>query len=312
MNFYFFRSLLHLIIILFGVSLISFALMHIGTIDTVDLLYSQYGGTTEELLTAKRIALGLNEPVVTQYIHWISQICSGDFGTSFVSGRPVSEILAAKIPGTALLMLTSTALSVGFSLPLGIISAVKKDRFPDYGCRIFSFIGTALPDFCIGLLILYCLVAQGSGKELFSPSLPILPTLTLSVVISAKYTRQIRALFLEELNKSYVKAALARGIPPRFIWIHYILPALTAPLLTILALSVGSLLGGTAVVETIFRWDGLGRAAVEAISLRDYPIIQAYVLWSTLVYVSTNFLADMLGRKINPGRADAREKEVLS
>jgi peptide/nickel transport system permease protein len=138
--------------------------------------------------------------------------------------------------------------------------------------------------------------------------LPILPALTLAIAMTAKYTRQIRAVFLDELSKEYVQAALSRGLSYQFVITRYVLRSVLAPLLALLAVSAGSLLGGAAIIESIFLWDGIGKLAVDAIMMRDYPIIQAYVIWMSLIYVGVNLLSDIVCRFLDP-RIAAREKE---
>ena len=137
---------------------------------------------------------------------------------------------------------------------------------------------------------------------------PILPALTLSIAMSAKYMRQIRAVFLDELSKEYVQSALSRGLSYPFVITHYVLRAVLAPLLALLAVSAGSLLGGAAIIESIFLWDGIGKLAVDAIMMRDYPIIQAYVIWMSVIYVGVNLLSDIVYGFLDP-RLTIGEKE---
>lgn len=310
MKHYIGMRLLHLIPILIGVTFLSFALMYTAATDTVDLLYEQNGGASPAAVTARKIALGLNKDFLSQYSDWLLNVLQGNMGTSFVSGQPVLSIVAQKLPATLELMLMAVGLTLAISLPLGILAAVRRGSLWDQLVRALSFTGNSLPDFFIGLLLLYIFAVKIPIFSFVSPGsnvLPILPALTLAIAMSAKYMRQIRAIFLDELEKSYVQAALVRGLPYGYILRHYVLRSVLAPLLALTAISMGSLLGGAAIVESIFLWDGIGKLAVDAIVLRDYPLIQAYVIWLSLIYVLINLASDIICRLIDP-RISAKEE----
>jgi len=303
MKHYIQTRLLHLIPILIGITFLSFALMHTASTDTVDLLYEQNGGASPAAITAHKIALGLNKDFLGQYSDWICNILQGNMGTSFVSGQPVSSVIIEKIPATIELMVIAVLITLFISIPLGMVTAVKKGSWMDYMIRFSAFTGNALPDFFIGLLLLYFFAVKipvFSFLNTDSNTAPILPALTLAIAMSAKYTRQIRGILLEELHKPYIQAARIRGVPYFYILTHYVLRSVLAPLLALLGVSVGSLLGGAAIVESIFLWDGIGKLAVDAIVMRDYPIIQAYVIWMSLIYVLINLAVDILCCFIDP------------
>ena len=302
MRSYIIHRLLHLIPVLIGITFLSFGLMHTVTTDTVDLLYEQ-NGASQAAITARKLALGLNKDFLGQYSDWVLRILHGDMGLSFVSNEPVSQLIAAKLPATLELMFLALILTLAVSLPLGMAAAVRKGSFWDQAVRLLSFTGNSLPDFFIGIVLLYVFAVKWPIFSFFSAgtsALPILPALTLAIAMSAKYTRQIRAVVLDELNQPYVQAALARGVPRHYVLSHYVLRAVLAPLLALLALSAGSLLGGAAIVESIFLWDGLGKLAVDSILLRDYPVIQAYVIWMSLIYVTINLLSDIVCGLVDP------------
>lgn len=300
---YIFQRLCHLVPILIGITFLSFALMHTVTTDTVDIMYDQNGGANQAVAAAKRSALGLDQNFFIQYADWVVKILHGDMGTSFVSGAPVFTTIIEKIPATIELMLMALGLTLIISLPLGILAAIRKGSLWDQLVRFLSFTGNSLPDFFIAIILLYLFAVKwhifsflGTNTSIF----PILPAITLAIAMTAKYMRQIRAVFLDELGKNYVKAALSRGLSYRFILTHYVLRSVLAPLLALLAVSAGSLLGGAAIIESIFLWDGIGKLAVDAIIMRDYPIIQAYVIWMSIIYVGVNLLSDILCALLDP------------
>ena len=300
---YIFERLLQLIPILFGVTFLTFAMMQLASTDAVDILYEQSGSVAEEIKAAKRAELGLDKPFLIQYANWLQGVLTGDMGRSFISGKLVFETFAEKLPATFELMTVSILLTVFFSIPLGIFSAVNQNKFFDYVIRFFSFIGNSMPNFFVGLLLIYFLALKLNLLPIISNSdwrSVIMPAMTLTIAMGAKYTRQIRAVVLDELKKTYVTGARSRGISEVKILVKYVLRSSLVMIITLLALSIGSLLGGTAIVETIFMWDGVGKMAIDAILTRDYPLIQAYVVWMSIIYVMINLLADILYRYLDP------------
>lgn len=305
---------MQLIPILFGITLLSFLLMNTGTADVIDVMESNSGGVmSEEEKDVLRAELGLDKPPVQQYAVWLGKVLRGDMGKSFVSGQPVFTTFLSKLPATIYLTITSILLTVFLSVPLGILSAVKQNRLTDYIIRFLSFIGNSLPNFFVSLLLIYffslklnLLPVMGNTAGWKSV---ILPTLTLALSMASRYTRQVRATVLEELNKDYVQGARARGIKEKRILYFSVLRASMLTIVTLLALSIGSLLGGTAIVESIFMWDGVGKMAVDAITMRDYPVIQVYVIWMAIIYVCVNLFTDILYHYLDPrirlGQEDA-------
>ena len=229
---------------------------------------------------------------------------TGDLGRSYVSGRAVGPLFLSRLPATLLLTAAALLLTAAVSVPLGVYAAVRQGRRADRLIRGLSFLGNSVPGFLIGLLLLYLfavrypvfsvLPAKGS---LFGV---VLPAATLAAAMSAKYVRQVRTAVLEELGKDYVTGARARGVPMGTILRRSVLRAALPSLLTLGALSLGSLMGGAVVVEALFRWDGVGRMAAEAVFMRDYPVIEAYVLWTAFFYGAANLAADGLCRLADP------------
>ena len=231
-------------------------------------------------------------------------------GESYVSHRDVYETFTSKLPATIMLTLSSIILTVLLAVPLGILSAVKHNKWIDYVIRFLSFVGNSMPNFFAAMVLMYFLsVKLGILPVVTNSDLGqsvILPTLTLAVSMAAKYTRQVRATVLEELNKPYVMGAKARGIRGSVIIWKSVMKASMLTIITLLALSIGNLLGGTAIVENIFMWDGVGKLAVDAINMRDYPIIQAYVAWMAVIYLLVNLVTEIVNNYLDPRVSNGR------
>lgn len=301
---YILKRFLQLIPVLLGITFLSFAMMRVAGSDAITELYGDKGAVAQEVIDAKRAELGLDQPFLTQYFAWLGGLLTGDMGVSYVSGRNVFGTFVSKLPATLLLTALSIVATVLISIPLGVLAAVRHDKFTDYFLRFFSFVGNALPNFFVALLLMQVFSIHwklfpviSSGTTLQSA---VLPTLTLAVAMSAKYMRQVRATVLEELNKDYVTGAKARGIRGRVVLWKSVLKSSMLAIITLLALSIGSLLGGTAIIESIFMWDGVGKLAVDAITMRDYPLIQAYVVWMAIIYVMVNLITDLLYHALDP------------
>ena len=302
---YILKRFLQLIPILIGITFLSFAMMRLAGSDAVQELYSNAGAAVDqEVIDEARAELGLDRPFLIQYGTWLGGMLTGDMGVSYVSGRDVFRTFASKLPATLLLTALSVLLTVVLSIPLGILAAVRHDRATDYLLRFFSFVGNSLPNFFVALLLMQLLAIQldwlpviSNGTSLRSA---LMPTLTLAIAMSAKYMRQVRATVLEELNKDYVLGARARGVRGSVILWRSVIKSSMLTVVTLLALSIGSLLGGTAIIESIFMWDGVGKLAVDAITMRDYPMIQAYVVWMAIIYVLVNLVTDLLYHVLDP------------
>lgn len=296
---YIFGRLIQLVPILFGITFLTFAMMQISAIDAVDFMYESSGSVSDAVKAAKRAELGLDEPFIVQYLNWLTGVLSGNMGRSFISGKLVFETFAEKLPATFELMAVSILLTIFIATPLGIISAVNQNRFIDYAIRFCSFVGNSLPNFFVALLLIYFFALKLNLLPIIGENIA-LPALTLTIAMGAKYTRQIRAVILEELEKPYVIGARSRGVSEFTILTKSVLPSALIMIITLLALSIGNLLGGTAIVETIFIWDGVGKMAIDAILMRDYPLIQAYVVWMAIIYVLVNLAADLLYKFLDP------------
>lgn len=313
MKAYVLKRLLQLIPILVCITLLSFAMMYVAGGDAVTAKLENQGlAASQETIDAQRHELGLDRPFLEQYVDWLAGMCSGDMGTSYVSGKDVFGIFVSKLPATIVLTFASVVITVLVAVPLGIISAVKKNTAIDYLVRGLSFVGNSLPNFFVALLLIYVFAvllgwlpvlsstSGASGLSSLSVEGSVLPVATLGIAMASKYVRQVRATVLEELGKPYVEGARARGVPEKVILKKNVLKCCMVMIVTLVALSVGDLLGGTAIVETIFQWDGVGKLAVDSIIMRDYPMIQAYVVWMALIYVVVNLIADLIYHRLDP------------
>ena len=278
------KRILQLIPILFAITFLSYGMMRIAGSDVVTRKMENTGGVVSEAaLDAAREELGLDKPFLTQYFVWLGKLLRGDMGNSYVSGVSVFDTFISKLPATLLLTATSILLTIIISI---------------------RFIGNSLPNFFVSLLLMYFLAIRVRIFPVIAKDVSLksvaMPAITLAIAMSAKYLRQVRATVLDELSKDYVAGARARGVKFSVTLWKSIMKASLVTVITLLMLSVGNLLGGTAIVESIFMWDGVGKMAVDAISMRDYRIIQAYVMWMAIIYVLVNLLTDLSYRFLDP------------
>ncbi len=302
---YILKRLLLLIPVLIGITFLSFAMMRLAGGDAVTYMYENAGAAvSEKVIDAARQEYGLDQSFLIQYGKWFAGMVTGDMGVSYVSKKDVYDTFVEKLPATILLTVSSVLLTMLISIPLGIFSAVKHNRLGDYVVRFFSFIGNSMPNFFAALVLMYFLSIKLGWLPVITTENTalslILPTLTLAISMASKYTRQVRATVLEELNKDYVMGAKARGVRGSVIIWKNVMKSSMLTIITLLALSIGNLMGGTTIVETIFMWDGVGKMAVDAITMRDYPVVLAYVAWMAVIYVVVNLITDILYHYMDP------------
>lgn len=299
------KRILQILIVLVGVSFLSFLLIYISPGDPVTTMFASTGTMpSEQVINETREELGLNRLFLEQYGTWLGNCLQGNFGNSFSMHQPVANLLLSRLMPTIKLSLLSLVLMLAVSVPFGVLSAVYREKPIDFLVRGVSFFGVSMPNFWVGLLLLYVVAlklrlvptvsTEGGFKQM------ILPAITLAFAMSAKYTRQVRTAVLEELNQDYVTGARARGLSERTILWRHVFPNALLPLVTMLGLSLGSLLGGTAVVEVIFGYQGLGNLAVTAITAMDYPLVQGFVLWIALIYMVINLIVDISYEFLDP------------
>ena len=297
--------LLQMLVVLIGISFLTFLLTYLSPGDPARNIFTHSGiMPSSEMIEEMRKTLGLDKPFFTQYKDWLFNCLQGNFGDSFMLQKPVAVLLMERLWPTLKLTLASTVLMLLFSVPLGVISAVNHNKPIDYFVRAITFFGVSIPNFWLGLMLIliFCVKlgllpvvsSAGDFKSL------ILPAVTLAVAMTAKYTRQVRTAVLEELHSDYVIGARARGVSEsRILWGN-VLPNSLLPLITMLGLSIGSLLGGTSVVEIIYSYPGLGNLAVSAIMSADYFLLQGYVLWVSVIYMLINLIVDISYNYVDP------------
>lgn len=299
------KRLLSLIPILLGITFLTFLLLYIAPGDPAQKRLTSNSGiaVTQEQIDSMREEMGLNRPFLVQYGSWLGKALTGDLGTSYKDSMPVSSKLGPAFNRTLQLAVTSLLVALLVSIPVGILSAVYQGSFWDHFFRLLSFIGNSLPNFLLSILLMYffCIqvnlfpvIATGSFQGLF------LPTLALALPMASRFVRQIRAEVLEEIGKDYVTGLTARGVKSSRVLFRNVLRNSMSSILTIVGISVGTLMGGSVVVETIFSWPGVGKLAMDSITYRDYPVIQGFVLIMALVYVLINLLTDLAHHWLDP------------
>ncbi len=293
--------LLSTTIVVFGVITLVFLLIHIVPGDPVEVMLGESAPTADRELLRK--SLGLDQPIHVQFQHYITKLAQGNLGESLHSKQPVSAILAERLPTTAILAIVGLSVALIIALPLGALAAMRPHTAWDSGAMTFALLGISIPHFWFGpLLILVFSLWLGwfpvSGQD--HPLSIVLPALTLGTALAAILSRMTRAVLLETLKEDYIRTARAKGLSETVIVLHHALKNAALPILTLLGLQLGALLGGAVITEIIFAWPGLGYTLVEAIQRRDYPVVQACVLLISLTYVFVNTVTDLLYGYFDP------------
>ena len=290
--------------VFFGITVLSFTLIHLAPIDPVSVRLSLGGIAVDPVTAAQmRTEMGLDRPLPIQYGDWLMRFLHGDMGTSYRSDRPVAAMLLQALPYTLAIAAGAMLLTLLISLPLGIAIAAYRNSVLDCTVRFLTFIGNAVPSFIVGILLMFLFSYQLGWIPVLAGNSPIgmvLPTAALALIMSARYIRQIRAATLDELAKDYIVGLRARGITERRILFGSVLKNIMDVVVTLTTISVGSLLGGVVIIETLFSRPGVGSLLMTAINSRDYPVIQAAVVWMVLAYFVVNLLADLSYRRFNP------------
>lgn len=292
------------LVIVLGVTFLTFLLSYLSPDDAAVVKLSSMGtGYTQEMLEETREEMGLNRSFLEQYLDWMKNVCRLDFGRSYRTGEDITDMMLAALPNTLVLAFLSLLITLVISLPIGIMCAYHPDGVLDSLMRVFSYFFSSVPSFFISLIVLYYACIQWKlFKVMAEPGIRgfILPALVTGVTLSSWYIRQIRAIALEQLCSPYVYSLYSRGISrSRILWKH-VLKNCMVPVITLLGISVGGLLGGSAITESIFSVKGVGALAVSAVTSRDYPFIQAYAAWMAALYLLVNFVVDIIGRKLDP------------
>ena len=302
---YVLRRLLYLVPVFLGVTFLSFALLYLSPNDPAEMMMTAQGMPIDpEVLSALRTRMGLDQPFWRQYLTWLGKFVSGDLGTSYAQSEPVLDMLLRALPTTLRLTGLACLFTAVLSVPLGIWAAVRRGRLTDGLIRLGTFLGVSMPGFLLALILLYVFsirlhILPVMGDETTFRGL-LLPALTLAAAQTCKYIRQIRAAVLEEMERGYVRAARARGVREQVILLRNVLKNAMLTVVTLLAMTIGSLLGGTAVIERVFSLRGMGSVLMTAISNRDYPVVQGFVSWMAVMFVLINLGADLLCRALDP------------
>ncbi len=324
------ERLLQLVPVLLGVSVIAFLMMALTPGDPVQIMIGDQQITAEQE-AALRHDLGLDRSIPERFFIFLGNAVTGDFGQSFYHRRPVSEVIAERLPATIELSLVALIIALATSIPLGVLAAIRKNSIFDRIATLGSLLGVSLPGFWFGILLLMLFAVNlhilpvagriGYSSEIepithfllidtllrgrfdaFLDALShiLLPALTLGLPMTAILMRVTRTSMLEVLRQDYVTFAEAKGLSRRRVLFRHALKNALIPTVSVAAIETGSLLGGNMIVETVFGWPGLGRLVVESIFLRNYPLVQAAVLFYAVTYVLLNFLADILYTVLNP------------
>ena len=298
------KRIVELVIFLFFLSFVSFVLIKLAPGDPtrymLDVIDVQ---TTDEQIEELREELGFNDPIYVQYWNWLVGFVQLDLGDSYMTKKPVFDELWSRFPSTLAITMSSLVVMTLVAVPIGTISALYKDKWIDHICRLLSLIGAAVPSFWLGLLFIQFfsiklgwLPSMGKGTFLHL----LLPSITLGLAMSAVYIRLLRSSLLETLGQDFIRSARARGLSNKRIFIYHAFRYSLIPVITIFGVSLGSLLGGTVVIEVLFAYPGIGKFVVEAIGNRDYPIIQGYILFMGAFVIVINILVDLSYRYLNP------------
>ena len=301
--------LVSLIPILFGTSIVAFLLIRLVPGDPAIALLGLEADASS--LAALRQQLALDQPIIVQYVIWLGHILTGDFGRSIQGGRAVFPLLLGALAPTALLAAAALVISLLIAIPAGIVAAVSRNSSADYAASFLALCGLSLPSFWLGILLILTfsiylplLPASGYVSPLVDPAAHlrhlVLPAVTLGAALAAATMRMTRATMLEVLRADYVRTARAKGLPRRtVIWGHALRNA-RIPIVTLLGIQLGQLLGGVVITETVFSWPGIGKLTVDAIFARDYPVVQGAVLLTATLFVLINLLTDLIYTVLDP------------
>ena len=298
------RRVLQFIPVLLGITFLAFLLIYLSPSDPVSVRMSAGGiSVSPEIMESMRRSMGLDRPLLIQYGDWLWNILHGNMGKSYITDADVLDQILKALPYTLKMAGASLLLTLCISIPVGILTAAMQNSKFDYVVRVMAFVGNALPNFIIALCLMFIFSYRLGWIPVLATTKPIglvLPALTLALVMSSRYIRQIRAAMLDELGKGYVVGLRSRGLSETTILYKNVLKNIMVTVITLTGISLGSLLGGTVIVETVFTWPGLGSLIMEGISQRDYPVVQAIIVFIAFIVIFTNFLVDLLYQKMDP------------
>lgn len=298
------RRVLQFIPVLLGITFLAFLLIYLSPSDPVSVRMSAGGiSVSPEIMESMRRFMGLDRPLLIQYGDWLWNILHGNMGKSYITDADVLDQILKALPYTLKMAGASLLLTLCISIPVGILTAAMQNSKFDYVVRVMAFVGNALPNFIIALCLMFIFSYRLGWIPVLATTKPIgliLPALTLALVMSSRYIRQIRAAMLDELGKGYVVGLRSRGLSETTILYKNVLKNIMVTVITLTGISLGSLLGGTVIVETVFTWPGLGSLIMEGISQRDYPVVQAVIVWMASAFMVVNLLTDISYTVFNP------------
>lgn len=298
------RRVLQFIPVLLGITFLAFLLIYLSPSDPVSVRMSAGGiSVSPEIMESMRRSMGLDRPLLIQYGDWLWNILHGNMGKSYITDADVLDQILKALPYTLRMAGASLLLTLCISIPVGILTAAMQNSKFDYVVRVMAFVGNALPNFIIALCLMFIFSYRLGWIPVLATTKPIgliLPALTLALVMSFRYIRQIRAAMLDELGKGYVVGLRSRGLSETTILYKNVLKNIMVTVITLTGISLGSLLGGTVIVETVFTWPGLGSLIMEGISQRDYPVVQAVIVWMAAAFMVVNLLTDISYTVFNP------------
>ncbi len=298
------RRVLQFIPVLLGITFLAFLLIYLSPSDPVSVRMSAGGiSVSPEIMESMRRSMGLDRPLLIQYGDWLWNILHGNMGKSYITDADVLDQILKALPYTLKMAGASLLLTLCISIPVGILTAAMQNSKFDYVVRVMAFVGNALPNFIIALCLMFIFSYRLGWIPVLATTKPIgliLPALTLALVMSSRYIRQIRAAMLDELSKGYVVGLRSRGLSETTILYKNALKNIMVTVITLTGISLGSLLGGTVIVETVFTWPGLGSLIMEGISQRDYPVVQAVIVWMASAFMVVNLLTDISYTVFNP------------
>ena len=298
---YLVRRILLTVPVLLGVATLVFSLIHLVPGDPAQAMLGD--GASPQDIAELRNSLGLDRPLLDQYVTFLRHAVTGDLGRSFRTGQPVTTMIVERIPATAELAVAAMIVAIVLAIPLGVIAAVWRGTAADYGAMTFALAGVSIPNFWLGpLLAIVFAVELGwlpvSGRGTLGHL--VLPAISLGLALAAILARMTRASLLDELRELYVRAARARGVSRTASVTAHALRNSMVPLLTIVALQFGAVLTGAVITETIFAWPGIGRLLIQSIGFRDYPMVQGCILLIAVTYVTVNLITDLLYGVLDP------------
>lgn len=298
-NFFIFRCL-QIVVNLFIISVVVFFILRLSG-DPVKVTTPQF--MPEEQIERIRQFWGFDRPIGEQYITFITRAVTGDFGTSYLAKRPAMELVIERLGNTLLLAAASAAIGVAIAIPLGILSALKRNSLLDFISTALASLGTAMPRFWLGLMLIIIFSRKLRILPAFGamePKAIIMPAVTLGVGMAARLSRMTRSAMLEVLNQDYVRTARSKGLKQNTVVIRHTLRNALIPIITVFGLQLGWLVGGSIIVESVFSWPGLGRLIIDSINVRDNTVVQAALLWISLSIMLINFAIDVFYILIDP------------